>query len=208
MNQLFVPVKVDREERPDVDRIYMDFVVRTSGHGGWPLTVFCTPDGRPFYGGTYFPPAPRHGLPSFREVLTSLGRAWSTRRGEVEESANDVVAQLARRPAGVATQPPGAHSLRDAAAQLLQGADREAGGFGGAPKFPTPTSLEALLAAIDVMSALYAVADVASDVLRRHSAQSDAAALARLTGVPAVVWGVVWIAISIAVLAAVVRRLA
>jgi uncharacterized protein YyaL (SSP411 family) len=156
LNQLFVPVKVDREERPDVDRIYMDFVVRTSGHGGWPLTVFCTPDGRPFYGGTYFPPAPRHGLPSFREVLTALGRAWSTQRGEVEQSANDVVAQLARRPSGVATQPPGAHSLRDAATQLLQGADRESGGFGGAPKFPTPTSLEALLAAIDVLPAAIA----------------------------------------------------
>jgi uncharacterized protein YyaL (SSP411 family) len=153
LNQLFVPVKVDREERPDVDRIYMDFVVRTSGHGGWPLTVFCTPDGRPFYGGTYFPPVPRHGLPSFREVLTSLGRAWNTQRGEVEQSASDVVAQLARRPAGVATQPPGTHSLRDAAAQMLQGADRESGGFGGAPKFPTPTSLEALLAAIDVLPA-------------------------------------------------------
>ncbi len=156
LNQLFVPVKVDREERPDVDRIYMDFVVRTSGHGGWPLTVFCTPDGRPFYGGTYFPPAPRHGLPSFRDLLSSLGRAWATQRAEVEESATQVVAQLSRRPAGVATQPPGAHNLRDAATSLLEGADLEAGGFGGAPKFPTPTSLEALLAAIDVLPAVNA----------------------------------------------------
>ncbi len=153
LNQLFVPVKVDREERPDVDRIYMDFVVRTSGHGGWPLTVFCTPDGRPFWGGTYFPPAPRHGLPSFRDVLASLGRAWATQRADVEESASQLVAQLSRRPAGVATAPPGAHSLRDAAIGLMEGADAESGGFGGAPKFPTPTSLEALLAAIDVLPA-------------------------------------------------------
>ncbi|MCX5739714.1 MAG: DUF255 domain-containing protein, partial [Proteobacteria bacterium] len=153
MNQLFVPVKVDREERPDVDRIYMDFVVRTSGHGGWPLTVFCTPDGRPFWGGTYFPPAPRHGLPSFRDVLAGLGRAWATQRADVEESASQVVAQLSRRPAGVATQPPGAHSLRDAATGLMEGADAASGGFGGAPKFPTPTSLEALLAAVDVLPA-------------------------------------------------------
>jgi len=151
LNERFVPVKVDREERPDVDRIYMDFVVRTSGHGGWPLTVFCTPDGRPFYGGTYFPPVPRHGLPSFRDVLGSLGRAWTTQRAEVEASATQVIAQLTRRAAGVAAQPPGAHSLRDAATELLEGADRESGGFGGAPKFPTPTSLEALLAALDVL---------------------------------------------------------
>jgi hypothetical protein len=153
MNQLFVPVKVDREERPDVDRIYMDFVVRTSGHGGWPLTVFCTPDGRPFWGGTYFPPAPRHGLPSFRDVLAGLGRAWATQRADVEASASQVVAQLSRRTAGVATQPPGAHSLRDAATGLMEGADAASGGFGGAPKFPTPTSLEALLAAVDVLPA-------------------------------------------------------
>jgi len=158
LNQLFVPVKVDREERPDVDRIYMDFVVRTSGHGGWPLTVFCTPDGRPFWGGTYFPPAPRHGLPSFRDVLTGLGRAWATQRVDVEESATQVVAQLTRKPPGVATQPPGAHSLRDAASGLLESADAESGGFGGAPKFPTPTSLDALLAAVDVLPAATAQA--------------------------------------------------
>ncbi len=165
MNDLFVPVKVDREERPDVDRIYMDFVLRTSGHGGWPLTVFCTPDGRPFWGGTYFPPAPRHGLPSFREVLGSLGRAWTTQRAEVEASATQVVAELTRRPAGVASQPPGAHSLRDAATGLLEGADLESGGFGGAPKFPTPTSLEALLAALDVLPAATAQAALEHAVL-------------------------------------------
>jgi uncharacterized protein YyaL (SSP411 family) len=151
MNRLTLPIKVDREERPDVDRLYMDFVVRTTGHGGWPLTVFCTPEGRPFYGGTYYPPAPRHGLPSFRELLDAIGRAWTTQRSEVETSAAQVVAQLARRPQGVASQPPGAHSLAAAARGLLAGADEVYGGFGGAPKFPTPTSLDALLAAADVL---------------------------------------------------------
>jgi hypothetical protein len=151
LNEGFVAIKVDREERPDVDRIYMDFVVRTAGHGGWPLNVFCTPDGKPFYGGTYYPPAPRHGLPSFREVLDAIARAWREQRGEVEASAAQVVAQLAKRPSGVAQAPPGAPSLAAAAHALLAGADPEAGGFGGAPKFPTPTSLEALLAAADVL---------------------------------------------------------
>ncbi|RIK91864.1 MAG: hypothetical protein DCC71_24785 [Proteobacteria bacterium] len=151
MNELFVPVKVDREERPDVDRIYMDFVVRTTGHGGWPMTVFCTPDGRPFYGGTYYPPEPRHGLPSFRELLDAIARAWTSQRSEVEQSAAQVVSQLARRPQGVASNPPGAHSLVAAAGALLQSADRAHGGFGTAPKFPTPTTLEALLAALDVV---------------------------------------------------------
>jgi uncharacterized protein YyaL (SSP411 family) len=136
MNRLTVPIKVDREERPDVDRIYMDFVVRTT---------------RPFFGGTYYPPEPRHGLPSFRQLLDAIGRAWATQRGEVEESASQVVAQLARRPQGVASQPPGAHSAAAAATTLLGVADETWGGFGGAPKFPTPTSLDALLAGVDVL---------------------------------------------------------
>jgi uncharacterized protein YyaL (SSP411 family) len=150
LNARFVPIKVDREERPDVDRLYMDFVVRTTGHGGWPMTVFCTPDGKPFYGGTYYPPTPRHGLPSFREVLDAIARAFTTQRSEVEQSASQVVAQLERRPAGVAAEPPGAHTVAAAADAFLEGADPENGGFGGAPKFPTPTSLDALLAAVDV----------------------------------------------------------
>src|SRR4029453_18644963 len=82
MNRLFVNVKVDREERPDVDRIYMDTVTALTGHGGWPLTVFCTPDGSPFYAGTYYPPEPRHGLPSFRQVLEAIEQAWRTRGDE------------------------------------------------------------------------------------------------------------------------------
>src|SRR5690606_6735914 len=123
MNQLFVNVKVDREERPDVDRIYMDFLIRTVGHGGWPLTAFCTPEGRPFYAGTYFPPERRHGLPAFRELLEAIAEAWRTRRDELERNAAEAVAVLARRPSGVASGPPGATSLVRAAGQLLASAD-------------------------------------------------------------------------------------
>src|SRR5690606_23171998 len=153
MNQLFVNVKVDREERPDVDRIYMEFLIRTAGHGGWPLTAFCTPDGRPFYAGTYFPPERRHGLPAFRELLEAIAEAWRTRRDELERNATEALRALARRPTGVAQEPPGVASLRSAATRLLAGADTEHGGFGSAPKFPTPSSLEALLAASDVLPA-------------------------------------------------------
>jgi uncharacterized protein YyaL (SSP411 family) len=153
MNRLFVSVKVDREERPDVDRLYMDFLVRTVGHGGWPLTAFCTPDGRPFYAGTYFPPERRHGLPAFRELLEAISEAWRTRRDELERNAAEAVSVLARRPSGVANEPPGVASLRNAATRLLAGADTDHGGFGSAPKFPTPTSHEALLAAVDVLPA-------------------------------------------------------
>ncbi|HTY18959.1 MAG TPA: thioredoxin domain-containing protein [Myxococcota bacterium] len=151
MNADFVNVKVDREERPDVDRIYMDFVTRSQGHGGWPLTVFCTPDGRPFTGGTYFPPERRHGMPAFREVLAAVARAWEERRTEVEDGASEIAASLARRPTGVASEPPGARTLCESARRLLGGADRERGGFGEAPKFPTSPALEALLAAVDVL---------------------------------------------------------
>src|SRR5436190_16277760 len=91
MNEGFVNVKVDREERPDLDAIYMDAVVALTGSGGWPMTVFLTPDGEPFYGGTYFPPEPRHGLPSFRQVLEALGEAWRGRRGDVTRSAAQLV---------------------------------------------------------------------------------------------------------------------
>src|SRR5947209_8022193 len=87
MNDLFVNVKVDREERPDVDGIYMQAVQALTGQGGWPLTVFLTPDGRPFYGGTYFPPQPRHGLPAWRQVLQAVAQAYRERRGDVVRTA-------------------------------------------------------------------------------------------------------------------------
>jgi hypothetical protein len=151
MNRLFVCIKVDREERPDVDQIYMDTVTGLTGHGGWPLTVFCTPDGSPFYAGTYYPPEPRHGMPSFRQVLLGVEQAWRERRGEVVESAAQIVRALERRPAGGGAAPDGAECAAAAAARLLQRADPQHGGFGGAPKFPTPTSLDLLLAACDAL---------------------------------------------------------
>src|SRR5205823_3349782 len=91
MNERFVSVKVDREERPDLDAIYMDAVVALTGHGGWPMTVFLTPDGEPFFGGTYYPPEPRHGLPSFRQVLAAVADAYRERRGDVTRQASALV---------------------------------------------------------------------------------------------------------------------
>src|SRR5690348_3796720 len=96
MNEHFVSVKVDREERPDVDAVYMDAVVGLTGHGGWPMTVFLTPDGEPFYGGTYFPPEPRHGLPSFRQLLDAVAEAWRERRPELARQAGVLTEELRR----------------------------------------------------------------------------------------------------------------
>ena len=155
MNQLFVCIKVDREERPDLDQLYMDTVTGLTGHGGWPLTVFCTPDGRPFYGGTYFPPEPRHGLPSFRQLLHSVAEAYAERRDQVLDTAARITEALGQRPGGVDPGHGALPSGRDCAAQgalrLLQRADPEHGGFGTAPKFPTPPSLDLLLAARDAL---------------------------------------------------------
>jgi len=151
MNRLFVNVKVDREERPDVDQLYMETVTQLTGHGGWPLTVFCTPDGTPFYGGTYYPPEPRHGMPAFHQVLTAVDDAYRKRRDDVERSGAELVSALARRPTGVAQERPGARNLTQAALQLLQRVDADHGGFGGAPKFPTPPHLQLLLAATDAL---------------------------------------------------------
>ncbi len=151
MNRLYVCIKVDREERPDVDQIYMDTVVRMTGHGGWPLTVFCTPDGSPFYGGTYYPPEPRHGLPSFRQVLEAIERAYREAPDEVERTRRGILQALAARPSGEASQAPGAATVRAAAERLMRGADTQHGGFGGAPMFPTLTNLDLLLTACDVL---------------------------------------------------------
>jgi len=151
MNRLFVNVKVDREERPDVDQIYMDTVVRLTGRGGWPLTVFCTPDGRPFYAGTYFPPEPRHGMPAFRQILEGVARAYREQPQEVHETTLQILAALRAAPRGEAAPPPGAETVKSAAHELMRNADATFGGFGGAPRFPTPTSLDLLLAAQDVL---------------------------------------------------------
>ncbi len=151
MNESFVNIKVDREERPDIDQIYMDLVTGLTGHGGWPLTAFCTSDARPFHGGTYYPPVARHGMPAFRDVLSGIAKAYRSRRDEVELNATRILDALSNRPSGETEKAPSAHCAAHAAMALLQRADVSSGGFGDAPKFPTPTSLDLLLAATDVL---------------------------------------------------------
>ncbi|MEX0836836.1 MAG: thioredoxin domain-containing protein [Gemmatimonadota bacterium] len=145
MNELFVSVKVDREERPDIDQIYIKAVQAMTGGGGWPLTVWLTPDGVPFYGGTYFPPEPRHGMPAFQQVMRGVAEAYRDRRPEVLASGNRLVEALTR-----ANEPgtPGEAgiALLDGAYEALAGRyDRKHGGYGGAPKFPQPVTLEIVL---------------------------------------------------------------
>ena len=146
MNERFVSVKVDREERPDVDSLYMSAVQQMTGHGGWPMTVFLTPEGVPFYGGTYYPPAPRHGLPSFTQVLLGVSEAYRERRAQVEESAaqlRDVLEQSASLRLPPRRLEP---SILDRAYQRTAARfDETYGGFGSAPKFPQPMVLEFLL---------------------------------------------------------------
>ena len=146
MNERFVNVKVDREERPDVDAIYMDAVVAMSGQGGWPLTVFLTPDGEPFFGATYFPPEPRHGMPAFRQVLAGVSELWRERRGDVSRQAQAVVEALDRAAASAPSPDPLTESLlHQAVRRLGELFDPEWGGFGRAPKFPPASALELLL---------------------------------------------------------------
>jgi uncharacterized protein len=147
MNEHFVNVKVDREERPDVDALYMEATQAMTGQGGWPMTVFCDPDGVPFYAGTYFPPQPRQGMPSFRMVMEAVVEAFRERREEIRQRAPRTREQLGaiaevRPPEGL-LEP---QALEDAVAGLRQEADSENGGFGGAPKFPPASALEFLLA--------------------------------------------------------------
>jgi uncharacterized protein YyaL (SSP411 family) len=162
MNESFVNVKVDREERPDLDAVYMDAVVAMTGSGGWPMTVFLTPAGEPFFGGTYFPPEPRHGLPSFRQLLTAVAAAYRERRGEVVDQAQ----RLANAVRSASELRPSSDPLTDgllsqAARDLRSGFDSEWGGWGRAPKFPPAPTLELLL--------------------RRHLAAGDETALAMAT---------------------------
>jgi uncharacterized protein len=144
MNEHFVPVKVDREERPDVDTVYMDAVVSLAGHGGWPMTVFLTPEGKPFFGGTYFPPEPRHGLPSFRQLLDAVASAWRERRPEIERDAGAITDAL-RHEVEPSREPLTSSLLDEARRNLSRQFDPEWGGFGGAPKFPQASVLEFLL---------------------------------------------------------------
>ena len=164
LNAGFVAIKVDREERPDLDQLYMGAVQAMTGGGGWPMSVFLTPEGRPFYGGTYFPDTPRHGLPSFRQVLDGVRAAWTTQRAELEASASRMVEALVASQAlgadGAAAAPatlPGPEVLDGATAGIVGSFDRVNGGWGRAPKFPQSMTIEFLL--------------------RRHVATGDAAAL-------------------------------
>ncbi|GAC1307180.1 MAG: thioredoxin domain-containing protein [Acidimicrobiales bacterium] len=154
MNELFVNVKVDREERPDVDAIYMEAVQAMSGSGGWPMTVFMYPDGRPFFGGTYFPKSSGHGRPGFADLLTAVNEAWTTNRGDIEAQAEQLTEAIhahrdidragARQRADVGGSP---EVLRGTYAALAAAHDSQWGGFGRAPKFPMTTNLELLLRA-------------------------------------------------------------
>ncbi|MFE6090571.1 thioredoxin domain-containing protein [Streptomyces massasporeus] len=146
LNAHYVSVKVDREERPDVDAVYMEAVQAATGQGGWPMTVFLTPDAEPFYFGTYFPPGPRQGMPSFRQVLQGVHQAWDERRDEVAEVAGKIVRDLAGREISYGdAQTPGEEELAQALLGLTREYDPQRGGFGGAPKFPPSMVLEFLL---------------------------------------------------------------
>jgi hypothetical protein len=148
LNKLFVNIKVDREERPDLDSIYMNAVVGLTGSGGWPMSVWLTPDGKPFYGGTYFPPEPRYNMPAFREVLQAVSNAWQSRRAEILQSGDNIAAYLRQATEFATTserQPLSADTLLKAAQNMVRSYDRVHGGWGGAPKFPQPMALEFLL---------------------------------------------------------------
>ncbi|WP_009479103.1 thioredoxin domain-containing protein [Rhodococcus sp. JVH1] len=147
MNEHFVCVKVDREERPDLDAVYMNATVAMTGQGGWPMTCFLTPDGAPFYCGTYYPAEPRGGMPSFTQLLSAIADTWRDRRGDVDDAAASVVAELRRGAGGI---PEGdvqvdAALLDAAAGAVLRDEDADRGGFGGAPKFPPSALMEGLL---------------------------------------------------------------
>jgi hypothetical protein len=159
LNDHFVSVKVDREERPDLDQVYMAAVQAMTGGGGWPMSVFLTPDGRPFYGGTYFPDEPRHGMPSFRQVLEGVDRAWRQERSEVEAAGGRLVQGLVEQSRVEAGPDDPTESLLEAATSAIEAAfDPVNGGWGRAPKFPQPMTIEFLL--------------------RRHLATGDARPLA------------------------------
>ncbi len=147
MNEHFVPIKVDREERPDVDAIYMEAVQGMTGHGGWPLTAFCDPEGVPFYGGTYFPPEPRQGMPSFAMVMEAVVQSWATQRERIAEAAGRIRAQLGAMGSLEPSEDELTPELVEAAVERLRTlADMRHGGFGSAPKFPPASALELLLA--------------------------------------------------------------
>jgi uncharacterized protein YyaL (SSP411 family) len=143
MNRFFVNIKVDKEERPDIDQIYMNFIQLISGHGGHPMTVFLTPDGVPFFGGTYFPPVRRYNMPAFSEILISVAQAYQNQREEIENSVVGILGELRRVGVAEASELPLSNEQLDAAfRQTAKQFDSVNGGFGGAPKFPAPMLLE------------------------------------------------------------------
>jgi uncharacterized protein len=146
MNEHFVNIKVDREERPDIDQIYMNFVQLTTGRGGWPMTVFLTPEGFPFFGGTYFPPYDRYNMPGFPRLLISIAESYRDKRDEILHSTTELLGELRR--IGLVEgdgSPVSAEQLERAQKSIIRGYDATNGGFGGAPKFPAPITLEFLL---------------------------------------------------------------
>lgn len=145
MNEKFVNIKVDREERPDVDAVYMTATQAMTGQGGWPMTCFLTPSGEPFHCGTYYPPAPRPGMPSFGQLIEAVYDAWTSRDAEVRDAGGRIVEELRKQTAALPSSTVDAEVLASAAASLLGDYDRRNGGFGGAPKFPPSMVLEFLL---------------------------------------------------------------
>ena len=142
LNEHFVSIKVDREERPDVDRVYMTFVQATTGSGGWPMSVWLTPDLKPFYGGTYFPPTSRWGRPGLLDILGEIARVWRAERTKVVQSAESLTSQLrTMEQTAPAWTAPGAEALQRTLQQFREGFDERYGGFGNAPKFPRPSEL-------------------------------------------------------------------
>jgi uncharacterized protein YyaL (SSP411 family) len=173
LNRHFVSIKVDREERPDVDRVYMMFVQATTGSGGWPMSVWLTPDLKPFFGGTYFPPTSRWGRPGFVEVLEQLGRAWTSERRELTSTADDILARLREATGADAAAPDrapvaGRDALATGIASFAQAFDERHGGFGGAPKFPRPSELLFLLHAY-ALTGDWQARTMALDTLRAMS---------------------------------------
>lgn len=148
MNEHFVCIKVDREERPDLDAIYMDAVQAMTGQGGWPMTMFLTPDGEPFFGGTYFPPEPRHGLPAFEQVLRTVAEAWQTRREEIVSQGKKLKEHIESQTRPRPSSDPLSSGLIGGAATLIgRSFDEAHGGFGGPPKFPQAPVLESMIRA-------------------------------------------------------------
>ena len=163
MNERFVCVKVDREERPDVDAIYMDAVHAMTGSGGWPLNVFITPEQVPFYAGTYFPPAPRHGIPSWPQVIVGVANAWEQQRDEIRAQSEAMVARLSGAALlTAAEQTPGADVLDDAVERLRATFDSMHGGWGDAPKFPSASAIELLMRRGELAMALQTLRSMAS----------------------------------------------